>query len=280
MNAGYLNAITRLCKDWMKPVPLLIGMLLIAAIAVILIYSDRAGSITLLLNDKSLTLDLPNGELHYVDVLKNLMREDTDEQREIRNDALAILARKYDVYLFGNQGLIDRIGREPADSAYAEKFVRLVKQKRGPFHGSRIFDLGEARAVDEIRRIKYDDPFVTALRQEILKGALDNLQPRSRPVTVKHSEIIPPGEAGVCVQSEFNSHKVRLFHPGIGKTVRVVGSFSREYRDCNESPNNWVEIGTADYETLGRTKEAVAKAEPANYNEVPSNRPKAKGSKR
>ena len=269
----------RAIRDRVKTVYIVSALLVFAVVAiVILVVSGRTGSIELSVGDQTLKIELPNGELGYNEMLKQLMRGETEEEKEVRKTALVILAANYDVYFFGSQELIDRIGNEEG-TRYAEDIIELVEQKRGPFKGSSIYNLNKSDAiVNYIRKGKYDNPTIVALRQEILKGGLPNVEPKDRHVTVMHEKLIPIGQAGVCEQSEFQNHKVRLFHPDIGKTIRVMGDFLlREHVPCTERPNDWVQIGDDDFETLGRIAKAVAKAEPTNYREEPLKPPRAEG---
>ena len=265
-------------RPWVKPVCFLIafvvGAWLLTDLAKTLLASGKAGTIELVLNDKKLLFEVPDGKLHYVDMINNLMRGETEEERAIRADALALLAGRHDVYWFGMPELVDRIGRVPEKSPYAEEFVHLVLQRRGPFAMSTLYDLSDPKTVDYIRRLDYDHPLAAALRQEVLKGE-ENLWPQEHGVTVLFSNRIPSGRAAVCKSSEYRSNKVRLFHPVTGGIVKVVGSFLLPREECAEAPNNWIQVGIEDGKllldgaTLDLKEDAVAKAEPMHQTEEP-----------
>lgn len=265
-------------RAWVKPVCFLVafvvGAWLLTDLAKTLLASGQAGSIELVLNDKKLKFDVPDGKLHYVEMLKHLMASTTPEQRAIRSDVLALLAGTYDTYWFGLPELVDRVGREPDNSEYAMEFVKLVKQRRGPFTMSSLYDLDDPRTVDAIRRLDYDHPLAQALRLEMLSG-LANIWPQEHSVTVLFSRAIPSGRAAVCKASEFRGNKVRVFHPLTGGLVKVVGTFPLPREECDSEPNNWLQIGIddglnlLDGATLDRKEDAVAKAEPMHQTEEP-----------
>lgn len=265
-------------RAWVKPVCMLVafivGAWLLTDLAKSLLASGQAGSIELVLNDKKLKFDVPDGKLHYVEMLKHLMADDTAEQQAIRQDVLTLLAGSYDVYWFGLPELVDRVGREPDGTEYAMEFVKLVKQRRGPFTMSTLYDLNDPQTVDAIRRLDYDHPLAQALRLEMLSG-LANIWPQEHGVTVLFSNRIPAGRAAVCKDSEFRGNKVRLFHPLTGGIVKVVGTFPLPREECADEPNNWLQIGIEDGHvlldgaTLDRKEDAVAKAEPMHQTEEP-----------
>lgn len=260
------------------PIPVILGFLVgcaFTAVLTLFVFNDRAGSIELVLsNDKKVVIDVAEGQLHYVDVLNNIMRANTEEQKAIRSVALSVLSGEYDVYRYGTPELVDRIGREPDNSDYAGEFIDLVTQRRGPFNMTTLYDFSDPRTVDYIRRLDYENAFVMALRQEILDGSA-NLWPQEHEVTVLFSDRIPPGRAAVCKQSEFRGNKLRLFHPGAGGIVKTVGIFPLPREECETEPNAWVQIGIQDGNilldgaTLDRREEAWAKAEPMHQTEEP-----------
>lgn len=233
------------------------------------------GSVEFVVSEgKAVRINIANGKIHFIDILTKIMGQDEPKSKEMRSIALSILAVRYDVYEYGTPLLVERIGREQANTDYAREFVKLLEQRRGPFENSAYYDLDDPDTVHAISKLKYDHPFARELRQEIMDG-LANLWPQDFMVTTLFSPDIPVGMAAVCDKSEFRGNKIRLFKPVPGIAIKVFGKFPLARKECVENPNKILQVSVKDGErllrgaTLRRSEEAFAKAEPRHQTEDP-----------
>lgn len=203
---------------------------------------------------------------HHTDIINLLMSDRSENQREKREIVLALLADKHDVHKFGTNGLIDRIGRE-TDTEYAKKFVKLVKQRRGPFNKLDLYDLKDPQTANAIRSLEYLHPLIKSLRQEILRGQT-NLLPKEYEVKIIYSDKLPTNRAAVCKKSEYYLNRIRLFRSNSVKTVRIQGALELNHEKCNETPNKVIQI-SSEYTEFQKKNVAIARAAPVQFYELP-----------
>lgn len=190
----------------------------------------------------ALTIKFPQYKKNETDTINDLMRRQTEKERERRQTVLAVLAANHQVYEFGQDELINRVGNE-TNTDYAKKFVELVVDGRGPFKNMQFYSLKDRKTAIAILNLNYDHKLIRGLRKKII-GGQTHLTPKSYNVEVIYSRDVPKRYAAVCQKSEYHRNRILLFQPENLIYLRVLGGFDLEHDMCNTAPNRVIQINS------------------------------------